>query len=91
MKHALFAVALGVMAMTTMGCATDVEDPVPPGPASEEQRDPPKQALNAQLRAPQAQLISGVVTNQGLADVPPETRPISPPIPQPQPFVPAAE
>jgi len=69
MNRALFAMALG-LGMGLMGCATDVEDPVVPAPAPEEQRDPPKQGLNAQLRDPQLQLISGLETNERLARVP---------------------
>lgn len=83
MKRALFAVAVGVVGLTLMGCATDVEDPVPPAPAPEEQKDPPKQALSGQLRDPQMQLISGLEVNRGLANVPPERVPANPPIPQP--------
>jgi hypothetical protein len=83
MKRALFAVAVGFVGLTMMGCATDVDDPVVPAPAPEEQRDPPKQALSGQLRDPQQQLLSEIELNRGLAAVPPERVPTSPPIPQP--------
>lgn len=83
MNRALFAVAVGVVGLTLMGCATDVDDPVPPAPAPEAQRDAPKQALAGQLRDPQLQLISGIEGSRGYSNVPPERAPTNPPIPQP--------
>jgi hypothetical protein len=64
-----------------MGCATDVEDPVPPTPAQEPQRDPPQQTLSGQLRDPQAQLISQIAVDHGYENVPAKQKP---PIPEPQ-------
>lgn len=69
MNRALFAMVLG-LGMGLMGCATDVEDPVPQAPAPEEQRDPPSQALSGELRDPQQQLLSGIEINNGLREVP---------------------
>jgi hypothetical protein len=87
MKRALFAMVVG-LGFGLMGCATDVEDTVPPAPAPEEQRDPPQQALNAQLRDPQAQLISGIEINRGFESVPAKQKPpipsFRPPDEQPQ-------
>lgn len=83
MNRALFAVVVGVVGLTMMGCATDVEDEVPPAPAPEEQQAPPKQALSTQLRDPQQQLLTGIAQNRGYASVPPERMPTNPPIPQP--------
>lgn len=91
MKRALFAVTLGVIGLTMIGCATDVEDPIPPVPAPEAQQDPPKQALSGELRVPQPQLLSGIAVNRGLESVPPERAPADVPIPTPTPYVPAAE
>jgi hypothetical protein len=69
MNRGLFAMALG-LGMGLMGCAAGVDDPVPPAPAPEEQRDPPSQALSGELRDPQQQLLSGIEINKGLSDVP---------------------
>jgi hypothetical protein len=71
MKAAFFAMVLG-LGMGLMGCATDVDDPVVPAPAPEEQRDPPKTTLSGELRDPQLQLISGVEINRGFSNVPPK-------------------
>ena len=78
MKRALLivAVALGV---GMMGCATDVEDPIPPTPAPEPQRDPPKETLSGELRDPQAALISQIGVDRGFESVPAKQRP---PLPQ---------
>ena len=80
MKRALFALVLG-LGVGMMGCATAVDDPVPPTPAPEEQRDPPAQTLSGQLRDPQAQLISTIAINHGYEAVPPKQKP---PLPEPQ-------
>ena len=69
MNRTLFAMALG-LGMGLMGCATGVDDPVPPGPAPEVQRDPPSQALSGELRDPQQQLLSGIEVNNGFTEVP---------------------
>ena len=74
MKRALFAMAVG-LGFAMMGCATDVEDPVPQAPAPEAQRDPPQQTLSGQLRDPEAQLISAIAINHGLQDVPAKQKP----------------
>jgi hypothetical protein len=81
MKRALFAVAVSVVGL--VGCATDVEDPVPPAPAPEAQREPPKQSLSGQLRDPQQQLLSGIAVNGGLRDLPPQATPVPSPVPTP--------
>lgn len=80
MKRALFALVLG-LGVGMMGCATDVDDPIPPTPAPGEQRDPPAQTLSGQLRDPQAQLISTIAINHGYESVPPQQKP---PLPEPQ-------
>ena len=69
MNRPLFVMALG-LGMGLMGCAAGVDDPVPPAPAPEEQRDPPKQTLSADLRDPQQQLLSGIEINNGFGSVP---------------------
>lgn len=69
MNRALFAMVLG-LGMGLMGCATGVDDPVPPAPAPEEQRDPPNVALSGDLRDPQQQLLSGIEIDKGLSNVP---------------------
>ena len=74
MKRALFVMVLG-LGLGLVGCANDVDDPVPPAPAPEAQRDPPKQALNTQLRDPQAQLLSGIEINHGFEAVPAKQKP----------------
>ncbi len=74
MKRALFAMVLA-LGVGMVGCATDVDDPVPPGPASEPQKDPPAQTLSGELRDPQQQLISGIGNNDGLRDVPAQQQP----------------
>ena len=83
MNRALFAVVVGIVGLTMMGCATGVEDDVLPAPAPAEQHAPPKQALSTQLHDPQQQLLAGIEQNRGYAAVPPERRPTAPPIPQP--------
>lgn len=69
MNRALFAIVLG-LGIGLMGCAAGVDDPIPPAPAPEEQRDPPKQTLSGELRDPQQQLLSGVEINRGFSDTP---------------------
>ena len=82
MNRALFAMALG-LGMGLMGCATGVDDPVPPAPAPEEQRDPPSQALSGSLRDPEQRLLSGIEINKGFSDVPANQVPKGP-IPTPE-------
>ena len=60
--------------------AAGVDDPVPPTPAPEAQREPPKQTLSADLRDPEAQLISAIAINHGLEEVPAKQKP---PVPEP--------
>jgi hypothetical protein len=88
MNRALFAIGVGIvgLSMAMMGCATGVDDPVPPAPAPEAQRDPPKQTLSGELRDPQQELLSGIAVNNGLENVP--ARQV-PPGPTPIPEVPA--
>ena len=69
MNRALFAIALG-LGISLMGCATDVEDPVPPAPAPEVQRNPPAQALSGQLPDPEQALLSGIQIDNGFSNVP---------------------
>lgn len=80
MNRALFALAVGVVSLGMMGCATDVEDPVPPAPTPEPQRDPPRQAFSAQLQSPEAALISQIGVGNGTENVPAKQKP---PIPEP--------
>lgn len=80
MNRALFVVMVAAVSMGMTGCAAGEEDPVVPEPAPEPQRDPPRQSLNAQLRDPQAQLISGIEINRGFESVPAKQKP---PIPAP--------
>jgi hypothetical protein len=82
MKRALFAMALG-LGIGLMGCATGVDDPVPPAPAPEEQRDPPSQALSGDLRDPEQRLLSGIEINKGISDVPAKQAPPAP-LPTPE-------
>jgi hypothetical protein len=84
MNRVLFAVAVGVVSLGMMGCATNVDDPVPPTPAPEPQRDPPKQVFSAQLQSPEAALISQIGINDGTANVPAKQKP-----PIPEPFAPS--
>jgi hypothetical protein len=85
MNRALFAIGVGVvgLSMAMMGCATSVDDPVPPAPAPEAQREPPQQTLSGQLRDPQNQLITGIEVNRGYESVPPRQVPPGPtPVPE---------
>jgi len=82
MNRALFVLVVG-LGMGMMGCAAGEEDTIVPDPAPEAQREPPRQSLNAQLRDPQGQLLSGIEINRGFENVPAKQKP---PIPQPQPF-----
>ncbi len=63
MNRALFAIALGVVGLSMMGCAADVEDPVLPIPAPEPQRQPPQETLSGELRTPQLQQIANIDNN----------------------------
>jgi hypothetical protein len=80
MKRVLFALAVSVVSIGMMGCATNVDDPVPPTPAPEPQRDPPKQVFSAELQTPEMALISQMGINDGLSAVPARQRP---PLPSP--------
>jgi hypothetical protein len=80
MKRALFVMVVG-LGMGLMGCANDVEDPVPQQPAPEVQRDPPSKALGTQLRDPQELLIVGAAITERYDGVPAEQK-----IPAPQPI-----
>jgi hypothetical protein len=82
MNRALFALALG-LGMSLMGCATGVDDPVPPAPAPEPQRDPPTQTLSGVLRDPQQLLLSGIEAKKGLGNLPAQQLPPSP-LPTPE-------
>jgi len=68
MNRALFLV-LVAMGMTVAGCASDVVDPIPPTPAAEQQREPPAQPLEAELRDPEAMLRKAAEIDRGLEDV----------------------
>ncbi len=82
MNRVLFALAVGVLGLGMMGCATSVDDPLPPLPAPEVQHDPPQQALSGKLRQPQLQETT-TIDNTSLTD--PEARQL-PPIPAPTPM-----
>jgi hypothetical protein len=56
--------------MGLMGCAAGVEDPLPPAPAPEVQREPPSQVLSGTLADPQQQLLGAVAIDRGLSAVP---------------------
>lgn len=81
--RAFVAAVLGVVGLTVMGCATEVDDEIVPDPAPEAQKEPPKQALSSPLRNPQQQLIAALAANKGLESVSPERSPAKPPVPQP--------
>lgn len=51
MNRVLFAAVLS-LSLSAIGCATDVDDPVPPTPAPEPQRNPPAQALSGAVENP---------------------------------------
>jgi hypothetical protein len=82
MNRVLFALALGVVGLSMMGCATAVDDPVVPTPAPEAQRDPPEQTLGGQLHQPQLQEISNIENPNAVSPILNKQRP---PIPQPVP------
>ena len=73
MKRALFALVLA-LGVGMVGCATDVQDPVPPAPAPVAQKDPPAQTLSGELRDPQQQLLSGIGVDPEIARIVDETR-----------------
>jgi hypothetical protein len=82
MNRTLFAMALG-LGMGLMGCAAGVEDPLPPAPAPEAQRQPPSQVLSGTLPDPQQQLLDSVAVDRGLSAVPAKQLHIGPlPIPE---------
>ena len=83
MKHALSVMVVGLCMTMMGGCAASVDDPIPPAPAPEEQRDPPERQLSTQLRDPQAILMAGIEIDRGLERVPPKEMPL-PPSPQPE-------
>ncbi len=70
MKPALFFFALAAVGMTVAGCATEVADPVAPEPVAEEQRPPPEQQLNTELRDPAAVLRKAAEIDRGFDRVP---------------------
>ena len=80
MKRAMFVMVAG-LGIGLMGCANDVDDPVPPAPTVEAQREPPRQALNTQLRDPQQELIDGIDVNHGFSNVPKQRIPGPQPLP----------
>jgi xanthosine utilization system XapX-like protein len=80
MKRVLFALAVSVVSIGLMGCATNVEEPVPPTPAPEPQRDPPKQVFSAPVQNPEAALIGQMGIYDGVSAVPAKQRP---PLPSP--------
>jgi hypothetical protein len=59
MNRAIFLLLAG-FGVAVAGCAADVQDPVPPTPAEEVQRDPPEQVLKTELRDPLAALLAAV-------------------------------
>jgi hypothetical protein len=52
------------------GCAADVNDPLPPPPAVEEQRAPPSEEHIAPLVDPYAALLHAIKVDHNLDDVP---------------------
>jgi hypothetical protein len=83
MNRVVFAVAVGVVGLGMMGCATAVDDPVLPTPAPEQQPDPPQQALNGQLPHPQLQQISTIENPTAVSPIQVKERPPLPQPPQP--------
>lgn len=51
MNRVLFAAVLS-LSLSAIGCAADVDDPVPTPPAPEPQRNPPAQALSGAVENP---------------------------------------
>ena len=82
MNRLVFALAASVLGLGMMGCATSVDDPVPPQPAPEAQRDPPQQALNGELRPQPLQVAN--IDNNGAVNAPAAKQ--RPPVPTPTPF-----
>jgi hypothetical protein len=65
------------------GCATDVDEQLPPEPAPEAQRESPDRSLNTQLRDPKALLRDAIEIDKGLERVSPIQTPPGPgPIPE---------
>jgi hypothetical protein len=69
MNRTLFAMAMG-LGMGLMGCAAGVDDPLPPAPAPEVQRQPPSQVLSGTVQDPQQQLLGAIGIDNGLSAVP---------------------
>lgn len=72
------AIVLGVIGFMMMGCATNVDEPLPEPAAQEPQRDPPAQTLSGDLRSPldrateiQAAIQQNPVDNLGAKTVQP--------------------
>jgi hypothetical protein len=71
-----------VLALGLAGCAGDVDDPLPPAPVPEEQRDPPDRPLYAPNRDPQA-LLMGAIETERFEGVAPRQTPRWPgPVPE---------
>lgn len=69
MNRALI-LTLVALSLTVAGCASEVDDPLPPTPTQEEQRPPPEQPLNTELRDPEAILRKAAEIDNGLERVP---------------------
>lgn len=46
------SIVIGLVGVVMMGCATNVDEPLPTPTAQEPQRDPPAQTLSGDLRTP---------------------------------------
>jgi hypothetical protein len=77
MNRSLLVIAVG-LGLTIVGCAADVNDPIPPPPAVEAQRAPPEEQLNVELRDPAAALLGSVGIDSGLSGVPAAEPPVTP-------------
>jgi hypothetical protein len=80
MDRSLLVIVVG-LGLTLVGCAADVNDPIPPPPAVEPQRAPPSLELNVELRDPAAALLGSIGVDRGVGDVPPWQPPVTPPPP----------